>query len=76
MYEAEVIHQGEARNSQQNENKDSQGKFPAGMPQLAVMPGDRLAAVGRIAEFAEQEGNEADEWQCDNPNQPTEIMQG
>ena len=76
MYEAEVIHQGEARNSQQKKNKDSQGKFPAGMPQLAVMPGDRLAAVGRITDFAEQERNEADEWQYDNRNQPAEIMQG
>lgn len=54
MYEAELKHQGEARNSQNKENKDSQGKFPAGMLQLAVMTGDSLAAVGRIAEFAEK----------------------
>lgn len=76
MYKAEVKHQGEARKSKQKENKDSQGKFTAGMPQLAVMPGDRLAAVGSIAKFAEQGRNEADERQCDYSNQPTEIMQG
>ena len=69
-------HQGEARKSKQKENKDSQGKFPARMPQLAVMPGDCLAAVGKIAEFAVQGGNEADERQYDNRNQPTEIMPG